>query len=397
MKPVILNLDWGSQFLKASARLYPRRVTNPVGPGWQLAGMPVPGKIEAHQSLRSSGQASLKSDFLSGRISVADLEAFSGAAERLIADHVIKPLMTKIREYHPEGVEMHLNVHTPLQMEDPSAVDPKIFKVVSRAERLVGLRYQKASDWRNETRDSATRMEFIWGAWLMDRTLASLQGQDVLVAMLPESLACVHELVGQLETNEDKQVLVLDIGDFTTDFALVAAHNLAQKDRMVIRMAGSIFDSGHQAMRRKGFRVWLDDLMRVIHSRFDPRHLSSGIHAYCDLALLTVGGGAAALSRDQLEIFRKRIQEWAGRKPYFLEFHKVFLVFPSRRSEIFQVLGAAKDDSFDMQKVDLTVHVPSRNACVYADTHLSLRVAGKGPLDRRLFPDAGVPISASVR
>lgn len=387
MKPVILNLDWGSQFLKASARLYPRRVTNPVGPAWQLAGKSGPGKIEAHQSLRSSGQASLKSDFLSGRISKAELESFSAAAERLVAEHVINPLLTKIRRYHPEGVEIHLNVHTPLQMEDPTAVDPKIFKVVNRTERLVGLRYQRASEWHEAAKRPAARMEFIWGTWLMDRTLAALKGQNVQVAMLPESLACVHELVGQLETNEDKQVVVLDIGDFTTDFALVAAHNLANQDRMVIRMAGSIFDSGHQAMCRKGFKIWLDDLMRVIHTRFDPTHLSSGIHAYCDLALLTVGGGAAALSREQLEIFRRRILEWAGRKPHFLEFHKVFLVFPSRRSEIFQVLGASMEESLDMQKVDLTVHVPSRNACVYADTHLSLRVAGKGPLDHGVFPD----------
>jgi hypothetical protein len=38
-KPILLNLDWGSYYLKASARMYHHRVLSPVGPSWQLAGM----------------------------------------------------------------------------------------------------------------------------------------------------------------------------------------------------------------------------------------------------------------------------------------------------------------------------------------------------------------------
>jgi hypothetical protein len=74
------------------------------------------------------------------------------------------------------------------------------------------------------------------------------------------------------------------------------------------------------------------------------------------------------------------MEEWASRKSHFLEHHRVFLVFPSRRSESFQVLGGPRMQTLDMQNMDLTVHVPARNACVFADTTLSLRVAGTGPL-----------------
>jgi hypothetical protein len=381
--PVIVNLDWGSFYLKASARLYHKRTLSPVGPSWQLAGKAVGGKVEGHQSLRHSTEFSLKSAFLGGRIEEAVLRSHASVAESQLADRITKPLLKKIRTYHPQGAEIHLNLHTPLQMEDPSRVDADIFEVVDPAARLVGLRYAEPALWREAARRPATKRELVWGAWLMDRFLAGFKDQpgvSVRVAMLPESLACVYELVGQLETNEDRQVVVLDIGDFTTDFALVAAHDLRGDQRMVIRQAGSIYHTGYQVLKTKGFPTWLDQLMQALHRRFDPAHLERGIHAYCDLAVLLVGGGAASLTMAQQESLRRRVEEWASRKPHFLEHHRAYLVFPSRRSEPFQVLGDPKAQTLDMQNTDLTVHVPARNACVFADTTLSLRVAGLGPL-----------------
>ncbi|MBK6381851.1 MAG: hypothetical protein IPF72_20185 [Chitinophagaceae bacterium] len=381
--PVILNLDWGSYFLKASARMYHRRVLNPVGPSWQLAGKPVGRKLEGHQSLRHSAELSLKSAFLGGRIEESGLGGHVVAAESQIADRITMPLLRKIQAYHPQGAQIHVNIHTPLQMQDPSQVDPDIFEVVDAHERLVGLRYAEPDIWRRASRRTGATRELVWGTWLMERLLTGLKGASnlsVRIALMPESLACVHELVGQLETNEDRQVVVLDIGDFTTDFALVAAHNLHDQQRMVIRQAGSIYHTGHQVLKVNGFSTWLEALMKALHLRFDPSHPKRGIHAYCDLAVLLVGGGAASLTPTQQESLRLRIQDWASRKPYFLEHHRAFLVFPSRRSEAFQVLADPQAQTLDMQTTDLTVHVPARNACVFADTTLSLRVAGHGPL-----------------
>lgn len=150
--------------------------------------------------------------------------------------------------------------------------------------------------------------------------------------------------------------------------------------RMAVPQAGSIYDTGHQVIKNFGFQVWLDRLLAAINRRFDSSHFERGIQPYCNLGILPVGGGAASLSPPQLEALRRRMQDWAGRRSHFLENHKAYLVFPTRRSEAFQVLGDPLSQTLDMQTTDLNVHIPSRNACVFADTTLSLRVAGQGAL-----------------
>lgn len=382
MKRIILNLDWGSFYLKGCARLQGRPG---LGQAIQILGKLDKKDLVAQKTIQLPGDQSLKAGFLTGKISSGGLANHRLKAVELLSKCFVKPLAAKVREWSAEPVSFRVNVHTPLQLMDQVMIlGSGVFDLFDPSERLLVPTYRTDSEWNDRMNHPAQPAENRWAHWLMERLEEAFQqeglGEDGRqYCYIPESLTCVQDLVGPMEFNESRQFLVMDVGHFTTDYAIVAFHR-DRTERMIVRRADSIFDAGFQFIEAHGPRAWTEKVMHILNTYARADHPTQGIHGYTDLALVLVGGGAAGLQKGSREILRECVETWALRQELFRESlkggrRKVFLASPPHLTGAFQLLGRPLV-THQLEAVSTELHIPCVLACGLADARTGLRVSG---------------------
>lgn len=389
MNTAVLNLDWGSCFLKACAHVRAGRGrTGAIAP-WLVSGRVDKARVEAWETLRLPQGDSLKAAFLSGRLSPEGLDAYRQKAEGLLSERVVAPLAARLREAGVDLGSLHVNIHTPLRLSQAEVVvGCGVFEEVHGSDRLFRPAYRGAAEWHAALAHPAQPRENRWGGWLMDRLQAALAREGGLpepaFSLLPESITCVQDLAEDIQENGQRQFLVLDVGHFTTDYALVAFLNW-KGDRMVVRRADSIFDAGSEFIQRKGETAWLAKVMASV-TRFRADLKDVGILTYAPLGVVLVGGGVQQLSRGTREsLLVQEVHAWACQSETYAEGvvaqrrNTHFAPAPHIRLDL-TFLGAAAAQRFDSQKLDLTLHKPSILACRFADMRCPVRVKGEASI-----------------
>ena len=382
MKRVILNLDWGSCFLKGCVRIQARPAAKyPL----QILGALDQGQLVAQRTIQLSGQRSLKATFLEGQMGTEELHTHERAAVNLLVELLARPLRQRFEEWGQEELTFLVNIHTPLHLVDsPMVVGSGVFEVFDETERLVAPAYRSQEEWQDCLKHRGQPRGNLWAHWLSGRLVDALAecgipSKNLRICFLPESLTCVQDVVGALDINASRQFLVLDVGHFTTDYALVAFHHMGT-ERMFVRRADSIFATGFQFIEAHGPEAWTNRILEILDTFARAGHSTQGIHGYMDLGIVLVGGGAFGLSKATREAFRGRIQRWALQQELFREGflegrRTVYLASPPHLAADFQVLGSGQP-SRNLENVSADLYVPSILACGLSDATTGLRVSG---------------------
>lgn len=388
MNKLVLNLDWGSCFLKGCAylRMPPNR-SNRVA-STQLVGRLEGSKLQSWETLRSDGETSLKAAYLSGAISDSDLEGHRESATRLLSETMIQPLAGRLQTAAASAFETFVNIHTPLRLTRAEmVVGSGVFEVCNEATKLLRPAYRTLKEWNSLMGHPAQPRENRWGQWLMtclQDSMAQAAGfGSTTYSLLPESITCVQDLANDIEDNKERQFIVLDVGHFTTDFALVAFLNW-DEERMVVRRADSIFDAGSVFIKKHGQEAWVKKVMQTI-ARFSPSLMSYGILGYAPLGVVLIGGGTQELSaatREQRLI--QAIHDWATQYDLYRDGvnRNTYLAPPPHIHKDFQVLPGSNGQIIQSQRMDLSLHIPSILACTFSDMRCPMRVQGEASLSQ---------------
>lgn len=386
MNTLVLNLDWGSCFLKACAHLrMPPSRANRIA-STQLVGRLEGIKLQSWETLRSNDETSLKAAYLSGTISDSDLEGHREPAIRLLSETMIQPLVDRLQKATANDFKTYINVHTPLRLTRAEVVvGSGVFEVHNEATKLLRPAYRTLNEWNSLMGHPAQPRENRWGRWLMtclQRSMAQASGfGSITYSLLPESITCVQDLANDIEDNKERQFIVLDVGHFTTDFALVAFLNW-DEERMVVRRADSIFDAGSVFIKRYGQEAWVKKVMQTI-ARFSPSLMGYGILGYAPLGVVLIGGGTQELSSTtQEQRLIQAIHGWATQYDLYRDGvnRNTYLAPPPHIHTDFQVIPGSNDQILQSQGMDLSLHIPSILACNFSDMRCPMRVQGEATL-----------------
>jgi len=393
MGEVFLNLDYGSSCLKATWQLYEPRVQREL-PAFHLAGEWKDARLLAADGIRNSAGESLKEWFLSGKEEISALDAYRTRVVALLKAKVFDPVREAVQKLHPNGPSVFLNVHTPLRLRDArNMIDSGIFDMIDAQHRLAALNYRDAGSLGT----SICSREITWANWITSLALeamASWSLADVQVAFLPESLTVVNNLTQHMGKDARKQFLVLDVGHFTTDYCL-AAFDTDDVSRLVIRQASSIFQAGSRFIEAHGFQPWIARIMEELRR---PLREDEEPHAYMDLALLLIGGGALLITSENRFKLLRAVETWLFRDPQFKTFflrhgkHKIFLDLPPASRHLLQPTIPKKSPARLIPPEAMPLHLPSFAASGHAEHFCLIRV----PKPQVGFQN-GAPGTANIR
>jgi len=372
MQELILNLDYGSYLTKCIWKFYePGRHACGVPP-YGLNGSWSGGILQADPSLQLGPGESLKEAFLLNQLSPLELDSYRTRVCQDLEQFVFTGVAGRVEASGLKKFQLLINVHTPLRFQDSHWVaETGVFRITDPEHHMMGPHYRDLDDFRAAARCAKGSRELIWAVFLTDcleKTALGLAPQSIQVAAIPESLTTVNRMVDHFEPDQRRQFLMLDIGHFTTDYALVAFDKLGT-NRFIVRCANSVFEAGSRFISQAGESKWIEKIVKELKNNQTKERRPL---PYMELAVVFVGGGSAALGDQVRKDLVKEVSQWACEDPHFKEgvrdrrisvFREEpvlpeFGLFPLREAD-----GLPSEWSYEQ----MPTHVPCITACMHAE------------------------------